>query len=319
MYAVSYDDQKTLKEFSEKQGIPYPLLSDENSKVIGDYGILNTEVTPDDLMLYGIPFPGVYVCDEQGIVTAKFFHDTYKKRDSAETLLDAALGAINIDANAPSVAGGDDKIRITAAVAGGKGTVRQGIIRRLIVRFELSEGLHIYGEPVPEGLVATSVSISGPVGLVALEPEYPPTKKLHLDALDVDLQVWSGTVDIIVPFYPRGELASEVRPLDVDDIDIEVTVRYQVCTENECLLPNTETLTLNLGLDVVDMPGLAFHRGHGQRESDYDSTPSLRRLMWRKFKANPLGLFKFIIKNYRLERQAKARAKKPAQTNKEQP
>ncbi|MFT5482247.1 MAG: hypothetical protein ACI9GW_000896 [Halieaceae bacterium] len=33
-------------------------------------------------MLWGIPFPGVYVCDEKGKVISKFFHDTYKKRDS---------------------------------------------------------------------------------------------------------------------------------------------------------------------------------------------------------------------------------------------
>jgi hypothetical protein len=202
LYAISYDDQETLREFAQKQNIPYPLLSDLDSEVIQQYGILNTEVTRDDGPLYGTPFPGVYVADESGRVVAKFFHDTYKKRDSPETLIDAALGRIVIAEDAPRAEGGGDDIKITAAVHGGSGSIRQGIMRKLVVRFELGEGLHIYGESV-----------------------------------GVDLEVWGGTVDIVVPFYAKGELASETRPLDAENIDIEVRVRYQACTDTECLLP----------------------------------------------------------------------------------
>ena len=87
LYAVSYDDQETLKEFAQTQNIPYPLLSDLDSAVIERYGILNTEVSKDDAFLYGIPFPGIYVVDESGKVVAKFFHDTYKKRQYQILLL----------------------------------------------------------------------------------------------------------------------------------------------------------------------------------------------------------------------------------------
>ena len=143
--------------------------------------------------------------------------------------------------------------------------------------FELGEGLHIYGEPVPQGMVATQVEVTGPPGFTTLEAELPPTETLHLEAMGVDLEVWSGTVDIAVPFYARGELASETRPLDAATIDIQVTVRYQACTDQQCLLPTTETFTLSPAMDVIDVPRLGVHVGHGQRESDYDSTPALRR------------------------------------------
>ena len=308
LYAVSYDDQETLSQFAEKQHIPFPLLSDLDSEVIRQYGILNTEVSKSDAFLYGIPFPGTYVCDEDGVVTAKFFHDTYKKRDSAEIYIDAALGRIELDADAPQAASGDEEIKITAAVHGGGGSVRQGILRKLVVRFELADGLHIYGEPVPEGMVATSVTISGPPGLETLPPELPPTEELYLDAMGVTLSVWSGTVDIVVPFYPVGELVSETRPLDQDEIDIDVVVRYQACTNNECLLPKSETLRLTLPLDVIDVPSLGMHVGHGQREGSFDSTPAMRRLIWRKFKQNPLGLPRLIYKSIKLERAARKRA-----------
>ena len=55
-------------------------------------------------------------------------------------------------------------MRVTAVVHGGRGTIRQGIRRHLVVRFELGEGLHIYGKPVSEGMLPTTVSVEGPPG-----------------------------------------------------------------------------------------------------------------------------------------------------------
>jgi len=115
----------------------------------------------------------------------------------------------------------------------------------------------------------------------------------------------SATIDLLLK---RGQDA-----LDVDNVDIEVQVRYQACTNDECLLPRTESFTLNLALDVVDTPSLGFHTGHGQREGAYDSTPAMRRLFLRKLKKNPLGLPKFIWKMIKLEFGARRRARENSQ------
>lgn len=275
--------------------------------MIRRYGILNDRIAPGEAMLHGIPYPGVYVTDEDGVVVAKFFHDTYKKRDSPELLIDAALGRIELADDTPRATGGEPSVRITAAVHGGRGTIRQGIRRQLVVRFELDAGLHIYGEPVPDGLVPTSVHVDGPPGLVVEAPICPPTEPLHLESLGVDLAVWSGVVDIVVPFYAVGELASEVRPLDVDAVTLDVTVRYQACNDETCLLPRTEKLSLRVPLDVIDVPNVALHTGHGQREAGYDGSPHLRRLMWRKVRAHPLAFLRFIGKSIGLELAARRR------------
>ena len=296
-----------LTEFSEKQHIPFPLLSDVESEVIRSYGILNTEISPDDVMIYGVPFPGAYVSDESGVVVAKFFHDTYKKRDSPETLIDAALGRIELANDTPQAQGGDAQVRVTAAIHGGKGSIRQGIRRKLVVRFELDPGLHIYGEPVPEGMVPTQVRVEGPPGLVVEDPILPPTRPLRLESLDLTLPVWDGSVDIVVPFYAVGELASETRPLDMESATLEVSVRYQGCDDEVCLLPKTEKFSLQLPMDVIDIPKIGLHLGHGQREASYDGTPHMRRLVLRKARRNPLGLLKFLWKNIRLELAAARR------------
>ena len=55
-------------------------------EVIRRYGILNDQIKPGDAMLFGIPYPGAFVCNASGEVTGRFFHDSYKKRDSPEIL-----------------------------------------------------------------------------------------------------------------------------------------------------------------------------------------------------------------------------------------
>jgi DsbC/DsbD-like thiol-disulfide interchange protein len=234
-------------------------------------------------------------------VVAKFFHDSYKKRDSPESLIDAALGRVQFPDEAPSASRGDDDVRITVAVQGGKGTLRQGILRNLIVRFELAEGLHIYGEPVPEGMVATSIVVKPQDGLEVQETIRPATRPLRLTQAGVELQVWSGTVDFVVPFYPTGEMASEVRPLDVASTCLEVSVRYQACDDQNCLLPRTEEFSIEVPLDVIDVPAVRIHMGHGQREAKFDGMPHVRRLLLRKVRRNPLGMLRFIGKTLKLE------------------
>jgi len=296
-----------LAEFSAKQRIPYPLLSDVDSAVIRRYGILNDRIEPGDAMLYGIPYPGVFVCDGDDVVVSKFFHDSYKKRDSAEILIDAALGRVVLDESAPHVSAGDDEVRITATVHGGSGSIRQGVIRHAVLRFALKDGLHLYGRPVPEGMVPLEIRPSGPPGLVFEAPLWPPTHVLRLEDMGLDLQVWEGTFDVRIPFYAVGDLASETRPLDRESAPMSLEVRYQACDDHTCLLPRTETFSLELPLDVIDVPSIGLHTGHGQREGSYDGTPHLRRLFWRKVRQHPLGFLRYLTKHRRLLRAARQR------------
>ena len=101
-------------------------------------------------------------------------------------LIDAALGEIQIDESAPRATSTDGGIEITAALHGGNGSLRQGIVRQLVVSFDLPEGLHIYGEPVPQGLTATRIDVEGPAGLVLLPMQSPATHSLHLASIERD-------------------------------------------------------------------------------------------------------------------------------------
>ena len=301
LYAISYDDCAVLAELAEVLGIEYPLLSDIDSAVIRNYGILNTQINPSDGILYGIPYPGAYVTDENGVVVEKFFRDSYKRRERAENLIEAALGRLVPGDDEPTTVGGEPDVRIAASLHGGGGTLKQGVQRKLVLRFELGEGIHIYGEPVPEGMQPTRISVTGPPGVKVGEPDFPPTQPLRLEALDLELPVWNGTFEVVVPLYATSELASECHPLERTRATLEVMVHYQACDDSSCMLPKTEKLSLDVPVLPVDVQSISLHMGHGQRELEIEGGPHMRRLFLRKARSHPLGALRFIWSQVRME------------------
>ena len=91
--AISYDPVETLKSYADDKNITFTLLSDEGSKTIDAFGIRNKAMEgrkfgPNDLT--GIPHPGTYILDSQGVVQAKLFLERYQVRHTTEELLKAA-------------------------------------------------------------------------------------------------------------------------------------------------------------------------------------------------------------------------------------
>jgi peroxiredoxin len=66
--SITYDSREVLNRFSTAYNIEFPMLSDVGSKVIRDFGILNTNVPEDHKMMYGIPWPGDYLLTPDGVV-----------------------------------------------------------------------------------------------------------------------------------------------------------------------------------------------------------------------------------------------------------
>ncbi|MEM9132273.1 MAG: redoxin domain-containing protein [Actinomycetota bacterium] len=261
LYAVSYDELGALEDFAEHHGITYDLLSDAGSHVIREFEILNHHVTDDQVPFHGIPFPGTYLVDTDGVVVAKSFHAAVPQRIGADAMIDAALGEILLRPDEPSAAlTGDAGIEFSISYHGGGGVIRSGALRPLVIRVDLPDGLHIYDEPVPEGMVATTFTLVGPLGMRHLPVECPPTEPLRLPGVG-ELHVWSGRVDFVMPVWATDEIVSLVRDDAPDDVTLEVEVRYQACDDQACRLPRTERLSVavpvrpHIGPALDSMPG----------------------------------------------------------------
>ncbi len=78
---VSYDSLDILKTFSDAEEIPFPLLSDEGSKTIREYGLHFKD---------GLPHPGTVLIDQSGVIRAKIFKEGYEARHTVDELIAAA-------------------------------------------------------------------------------------------------------------------------------------------------------------------------------------------------------------------------------------
>ena len=108
--AISYDSEAVLADFAERRGITFPLLADDDSAVITEFGILNTVAEeaqgpnaddPDvvsDVRQYvsvfgaspniiGTPYPGTFMLDAEGRVTSRFFEEFYRERNTMANVM----------------------------------------------------------------------------------------------------------------------------------------------------------------------------------------------------------------------------------------
>ena len=76
---ISYDSPAILKNFTERREIGYTLLSDPKSEVIDRYKLRDPQYKLGS-KAYGVPRPIIFVLDTKGVIKAKLYEDTYKKR-----------------------------------------------------------------------------------------------------------------------------------------------------------------------------------------------------------------------------------------------
>ncbi len=84
---LSYDDPAVLKRFSDKAKIGFPMLSDPESKTIEAYHIRNEAAKGK---AEGVPNPGTFILDQNGVIRAKLFLDGYRDRHTMDALIEAA-------------------------------------------------------------------------------------------------------------------------------------------------------------------------------------------------------------------------------------
>ena len=84
---ISYDDVKALKSFSDRMKIAFPLLSDPGSKTIDAYHIRNEAAKG---RAQGVPNPGTFILDQEGVIRAKLFLEGFRDRHSIKALIETA-------------------------------------------------------------------------------------------------------------------------------------------------------------------------------------------------------------------------------------
>ncbi len=235
VFSIFSEPVETLARFAQEFGITYPLLSDEGSRVIREFGILNTLIQPEEA-IYGIPYPGSYLVDENGRVIEKYFHREYQIRETAPTILQSGF---HVPVDLTRFLGTGSQLpgaQVSVSLAARELRFMQRA--DLYVHLQLAEGLHVYGQPVPDGYYATEVKVHGPEGLRIGKPGYPPTRPLRVAGLPEEFHIFEGDLDIVVPLVWAAR--------EGESVPIDIEVRYQACSDVECFLPETVRLHLDV-------------------------------------------------------------------------
>jgi len=269
------------------------MLSDVDSRVINQFGILNRFAAADGAFMAGIPYPGAYVTDEQGMVIAKYFFASHQKRESPELLIDAAIGRISVAPEATTVSAGNDDLRMSAYVHGGNGTLRFGMRRQVDLRLEIAEGLYVGGPRGSAKLIDAQVSVTSASRIVIEQVTYPDTQSIKLQGHS--MSVWSGVVAIVAPIFINNEIGDHRNPIDEKSVTVEIDVSLQAISKDTVREPYVQRLKLVVPIDDLDLPNIASLGWHG-RTVDFDSTEHMKRLVARKTRQSPLGMLRFLYR-----------------------
>ena len=243
--AVSYDSEAVLHTFAGRKGIHFKLLSDPDSKVIRQLGLLNETVEKTNPN-FGIPYPGSFVLDSKGVIVAKYFEDDYRQRYTAADLLMHQFGVIPAQAKS-DVEG--KQLKLTAAASNAVVTVGQRVV--LTLDIELRPNMHVYA-PGVEGYIPIDWTMQESDAASVHEVNFPKSQKLHLPAIDETVPAYTGhfrlTRDVTIG------AADKVKPLadGSGHFTLEGTLRYQACDDRVCYIPQNLPVKWTLQFQDLD-------------------------------------------------------------------
>ncbi len=243
--AISYDSAAMLKSFAERKGIDYPLLSDPDSKIIRAFGILNDNV-PKDLPQFGIPFPGLYLLNRRGVVTAKYFEDDHRERYTAASVL---VHEFNQDGTAKTTV---ETPHLKLSYSASDTTLSAGGTAALILDIEFKPGMHVYAPGVSSDYIPIDWKEPESKGWIAGPVVYPASKKLRLEAIHETVPVFEGHFRLVRDLTV-GQPAETGPLLDANgELAVEGAFKYQACDARECYPPKSIPLKWGFRIEKLD-------------------------------------------------------------------
>lgn len=264
--AISYDPPEILAAFSQRYGITFALLSDVGSRTITAYGILNTVADEvlglggDDpsvvadvkkyvsvtgsrniaIITRGTPFPGTFVIDRAGRVTARDFETFYRERTTASTMI-RRLGTGATPIAATKIA--REEIEIVTYPA--DMTVAPGYRTALVINITPRPRMHVYA-PGASGYRPVKLTIAPDPLVRALPVQYPPSQMYLFEPLNERVPVYQAPFtllqEIVLEVTPEAEAAFRGRT----DLTLTGTLEYQACDDKVCFNPAVVPLSWTL-------------------------------------------------------------------------
>ena len=257
-YTISNDTVERLADFAGRNGITYSLLSDEDSAVIRRFGIMNTLIKPGEgkhMRWYGIPYPGTYIADRSGLIVRKEFHQHHARRASGRTLLHLATGVVpEVDVEAVDVGAAVEGSVVNLDAALLDPTLRLEVLSTIVCRIRVGDGFHLYADGAPDAFMPATLTVEG-AGIRSGTPTWPEPHRLDMPTMGGNaVPVWEGDVTVTITVTATSELIRLGHGLDVPEAVIDLTLHFQACNDDTCMMPDRVQTHLAVPLATLVEP-----------------------------------------------------------------
>ena len=229
--AISYDSPEILRKFSEARGITFPLMADQGSAIIKQYGLLNTTVQPDN-RAYGVPYPGTFMLDRKGIVRTRYFEDVYQERNTAASILVRE----GVTPFGPMMTVDTRHLKVIAAVSDAEAAPG----KRLSIAFDIEPhaGMHVYA-PGKHGYQVITVAIDSQPWLRTSPVKYAASEIYHFKPLDERIEVYLKPFRLVQDVTILATPEVQKMLANQSSVTISGQVKYQACDDKICYSPQS--------------------------------------------------------------------------------
>jgi AhpC/TSA family/Disulphide bond corrector protein DsbC len=218
-----------LKYFSDRRKIDFPLLSDPDSKIIRMYQVLNAEAIGPNA---GMPRPGYFFIDLEGMIREKFFEAKYRERLTGNTLLSKLFPELGEEVSdtveaphLPLSVGQSDRVAVP------------GNLVTLTAEVRLPPDVHVYA-PGTKGYKTVKLTIDPLPDFEIRQASHPSAKILYLPAIKERVPVFEGVFRIRQEMKVNSMAEfSGALGADGKNITINGNLEYQACDSKICFLP----------------------------------------------------------------------------------
>jgi hypothetical protein len=272
--AISYDSPAVLADFAERRGITFPLLSDEGSLIITDYGILNTvaaeamgpnqqdpgvvadiakyvSIFGSNQIIVGTPFPGTFMLNSEDRVVSRFFEEFYRERNTtSNVMLKLGIGLSPIAA----ITGETAQLNFTAYPS--NSSVSAGARFSIAVDVEPGADMHVYA-PGAETMGYRVIGLNfAPSEHVRFEPvDFPASETYHFEPLDEYVPVYMQPFTLLQEVVVEASAEAGAALEELDALTLSGSFDYQACDDAFCFNPVSVPLTFTLDLQPNDNQG----------------------------------------------------------------
>ena len=264
VFAISYDSVEAQAAFAGEFGITYSLLSDADHQAIEATGILNTLSVPEAEVdvtkvapfpvaaveeglqesTYGIPYPGTFLLDPAGRVTARFFEAAYQERSTVSSIAVRLGDAIAGTADRAATRVTTDHLEALAWAT--DDVVAPGNRLSFVVDVTPKTDMHVYA-PGDHSYRVIRLRLTAPDFLRSHEVSYPASQTYRFEPLDETVPVYEQPFrlvqDVTIPMRRDVDaLASEPDAT----LRVEGVLEYQACDHEVCYLPAEAPLSWEL-------------------------------------------------------------------------